>query len=74
MTIFGNYFYAQAIDEQATSYASQMLSQVQTNIDASVRAVDQVIAYLPRTRTCWTFLRVRSFYEPGRVDIETARA
>ncbi len=71
MTIFGNYFYAQAIDEQATSYASQMLSQVQTNIDASVRAVDQVIAYLSQDEDVLDFLRVRSFYEPGRVDIET---
>ncbi len=71
MTIFGNYFYAQAIDEQATSYASQMLSQVQTNIDASVHGVDQVISYLSQDEDVLAFLNVRSFYEPGRVDIET---
>ena len=57
MTIFGNYFYAQAIDEQATSYTRQMLDQVQINIDSNLHAVDQIIAYLSKDETCSRFSR-----------------
>ncbi len=71
MTIFGNYFYAKAIDEQATSYTRQMLDQVQLNIDSNIRAVDQVITYLSMDEDVRAFLGVANFYAPGRVDIET---
>lgn len=71
MTSFGNYFYAQAIDEQATSYTAQMLSQVQLNIDSNIHAVDQIIRYLSEDRDVQAFLRVSSFYSDRRVEIET---
>ena len=72
MTIFGNYFYAQAIDEQATSYTRQMLNQVQTNIDSNLHAVDQIITYLAQDERVRAFLQVEDFYNPERVDIETS--
>ncbi len=71
MTVFGNYFYAQAMDEQATSYTSQMLSQVQINIDSNVYAVDQIISYLAGDEAVLDFLRLMDSYASGRVDIET---
>lgn len=67
MTIFGNYFYAQAIDEQATSYTRQMLNQVQTNIDSNLHAVDQIITYLAQDERVRAFLQVEDFYDPKRV-------
>ncbi|MEA4897138.1 MAG: sensor histidine kinase [Christensenellaceae bacterium] len=72
ITLFGNYFYAQAFDEQATSYARQMLRQVQTNIDANLRAVDQIITYLSLDEDVLKFLRLSDFYAPSRVEVETA--
>lgn len=44
--MFGNYFYAKGIDEQAKEYTAQMLEQVRMNVDASIGAVESVIGYL----------------------------
>ncbi len=72
MTAFGNYYYAKAIDEQANEYSTQMLDQVRTNIDASVRTVDRMMEYLFRNEDVIAYLRLGSFYDPQRIALETA--
>ncbi len=71
MTFFGNYYYAQAIDEQATRYTTQMLKQVQINIDHNVHTIDQIIDYLSKDEAVLDFLRIDNFYSPRRIDSET---
>lgn len=72
MTAFGNYYYAKAIDQQANEYSTQMLDQVRMNIDASVSTVDSVIEYLCQNEDVLEYLRLDSFYAPGRIELETA--
>ena len=72
MTAFGNYYYAKAIDEQANEYSTQMLDQVRTNIDASVRTVDRMMEYLFRNEDVIAYLRLGSFYDSERISLETA--
>ena len=72
MTAFGNYYYSKAIDEQANEYSTQMLDQVRTNIDASVRTVDRKMEYLFRNEDVISYLRLGSFYDPQRIALETA--
>jgi len=71
MTAFGNYFYAQAIDEQANDYSTQMLEQVRLNLDSSVGAVDRVIEYLTKDANVLSYLRLKDFYDPDRIELET---
>ena len=71
MTVVGNMFYARGIDEQATEFSAEMLEEVHSNIDASVRAVDQVIEYLSRDEDVLSFLRLEDAYSPGRIEAET---
>lgn len=72
MTVFGNYFYAKGIDEQANEYTAQMLEQVRMNVDASIGTVESVIGYLSVNEHVLSYLRMDSFYAQGRIEAESA--
>lgn len=72
MTVFGNYYYAKAIDQQANEYSTQMLDQVRMNIDASVSTVDSVLDYLYQSDDLIAYLRLDGFYSPDRIALETS--
>lgn len=71
MTIVGNLLYGAGIDEQATAFSGEMLEEVHTNIDASVRTVDQVIEYLSGDDDILDFLKLADTDDPARIDAET---
>ena len=71
MFFFSNHYSAQALDEQATGYTTQMLKQVQTNVDANVHTIDQIIRYLADDPDVLEFLRLADFYSPNRLWCET---
>lgn len=72
MTAFGNYYYANGIDELSTQFSTQMLDQVRMNIEASVGTVDRIIEYLSMDDDVINYLRLENFYSPGRIRLETA--
>ena len=69
--IVGNLIYASGINEQATEFSREMLSEVRTNIDATVGAADQVLEYLSRDEEILRFLRLEGPYDANRIDSET---
>lgn len=72
MTAFGNYYYANGIDELSSQFSTQMLDQVRMNIEASVGTVDRIIEYLSMDDDVINYLRLENFYSPGRIALETA--
>lgn len=72
LVAFSYSFYTQAIDEQATAFAGQMLEQVQLNVDTSVGEADRIITYMAQDEQVVEFLRLSGFYAPGRIRLETA--
>ena len=71
ITIIGNLIYAAGIDEQATEFSEEMLSEVRNNIDITVGMVDQVIEYLSRDDDVLSFLRLEDAYDNHRLNTET---
>jgi len=67
-----SYFYTRAMEDMATSHTSQMLTQIKANIDSYVQTADRIITYLSQNESIIGYLRLDSFYDEQRVDLETS--
>ena len=66
-----NYFYTRAMEDMTTAHTTQMLTQINTNIDNYVQTADHIITYLSQDRSIIGYLRLENFYDEKRVDLET---
>lgn len=69
--IVSSYLNARALDEQANNYTSQMLAQIQSNIERIVSTGKNIVRYLSEDESVLGFLRLEGFYSPGRIELET---
>ena len=70
--VLSSYFTGKALDEQSNDFTAQMLEQIQTNIDSFVATSQNIIQYLCENDAVVGFLRLDSFYDASRVELETA--
>lgn len=69
--VVSSYLNARALDEQANSYTSQVLSQIQSNIDRIVTTGRNTVRYLAENEWVLGFLKLSGFYAPERILMET---
>lgn len=68
---FSNQYSELAIDQQANDYATQMLKHVRMNVDSNVQTVDHITKYLASDPAVLDYLRLDSFYDENRIELET---
>jgi len=66
-----NYFYTRAMEDITTAHTTQMLTQINTNIDNYIQSADHIITYLSQNHSIIDYLRLEDFYDDRRVDLET---
>lgn len=69
--IVSAYLNTRALDEQATGYTSQMLTQIQSNIDHIVSSARNIIQYLLEDESVLVFLQLNNFYASEHILMET---
>lgn len=69
--IVGNIIYSNTLEDQATLHTSEMINQVNKNLDFYVSEIERIIDYVSQDPYVIEFLGIESSENPNRVDVET---
>ncbi len=69
--IIGNLIYSDRIQSQTTSFTTDMISQVNKDVEIYINSLEKTMRYLSREPAILEFLSLSSMHAPNRVDCET---
>lgn len=71
LSLIGNYIYSRSIEDAATTHTTQMIQQVNKNIEFYIHEMGSIISSISQDPNIIEFLTVKSSHDNNRVEVET---